>query len=95
MSAIAVLVADANAAGAPPGAMEPRALDGVVVGYGFRCPGCGEAGFLALPEYGFREAWSVVSGDRTQPSTLTLAPSILDRGCGWHGYLRNGRWEPC
>lgn len=22
--------------------------------------------------------------------TLTLTPSVLNRGCGWHGWIRNG-----
>jgi hypothetical protein len=28
---------------------------------------------------------------------LTLSPSIEDKTCseGLHGYIRNGRWEPC
>lgn len=33
--------------------------------------------------------WTVESWE-----PLTLSPSILCRGCGWHGWIRNGRWEP-
>lgn len=31
--------------------------------------------------------WAVESDD-----PLTLSPSILCRGCGDHGYVRNGKW---
>lgn len=24
----------------------------------------------------------------------TFTPSVLC-GCGWHGFVRNGKWEPC
>lgn len=37
-----------------------------------------------------RDGWQVVSKD-----PLTLEPSILRKPCGLHGYIRNGRWEPC
>lgn len=38
-----------------------------------------------------REAvrWTVESWE-----PLTLSPSLLCRGCGHHGHIRNGRWEP-
>lgn len=39
---------------------------------------------------GKRALWHVES---LEP--LTLSPSILDNSCGLHGYIRNGRWEPC
>lgn len=26
---------------------------------------------------------------------LTLSPSLLCGWCGTHGFIRNGRWEPC
>lgn len=33
--------------------------------------------------------WEVISRD-----PLTLSPSLLCN-CGNHGFIRNGRWEPC
>jgi hypothetical protein len=42
------------------------------------------------PKYGPGPKWQLVQLD-----PLTVAPSILCRGCGLHGYLRAGRWEPC
>jgi hypothetical protein len=35
-------------------------------------------------------SWLVVS---LEP--LTLSPSLLCRSCGSHGYIKNGKWEPC
>jgi hypothetical protein len=41
-----------------------------------------------LPEMaGDGARWTLVSAD-----PLTLAPSILCRGCGDHGFIREGRW---
>lgn len=34
--------------------------------------------------------WQIESVD-----PLTLSPSLLCRACGHHGFIRNGRWEPC
>jgi len=34
--------------------------------------------------------WTLVSLD-----PLHIEPSVLCRRCGWHGFIRNGRWEPC
>lgn len=34
--------------------------------------------------------WQV---DSMEP--LTLNPSLLCRVCGDHGFIRNGKWEPC
>lgn len=34
--------------------------------------------------------WTVESWD-----PLTISPSVLDKSCGLHGHIRNGRWEPC
>jgi hypothetical protein len=33
--------------------------------------------------------WDVLSLD-----PLTLSPSVLCRGCGHHGFIREGRWIP-
>lgn len=30
-----------------------------------------------------------------QLRNVTLTPSLLCRTCGHHGFVRNGKWEPC
>jgi hypothetical protein len=35
-------------------------------------------------------SWEVLSED-----PLTLSPSLACQQCGHHGFIRNGRWEPC
>lgn len=62
------------------------------------CPGCGRfggirVGFTAKPS---TPGWLLTGGDKTDPRTWTLSPSINCVGCcGWHGYLRNGVFESC
>lgn len=73
---------------------------GVVVGLVHACAGCGEhVGLDFEREREGHPQWSVVSGNPAQPETLTTSPSILHDpakgGCGWHGYLRAGVFEPC
>jgi hypothetical protein len=71
-----------------------------VTGYVAACPGCGQPLSLDFarerPEH---PQWSVTAGDPLQPESVTLSPSILHDpakgACGWHGYLRNGVFEPC
>lgn len=29
------------------------------------------------------------------PAHITLHGSVLDPECGWHGFIRDGRWVPC
>lgn len=36
------------------------------------------------------QVWTVESWD-----PLTISPSVLAKGCGLHGFIRNGRWESC
>lgn len=71
-----------------------------VTGLVHACAGCGSV--VSLDFAGARAnhpQWSVLSGDPSKPETVTLSPSILHDpakgGCGWHGYLRNGVFEPC
>ncbi len=56
------------------------------------CPGCGHFGGIGICFGEKKEhCWKLVSGDKTDPTTWTLAPSIFCKGCcGWHGYLTNG-----
>lgn len=42
------------------------------------------------PKFGPGPKWDLV-----QAEPLTVAPSILCRACGLHGFLRAGRWAPC
>lgn len=35
------------------------------------------------------EGWDVISED-----PLTLSPSVLCRSCGFHGFIRGGKWMP-
>jgi hypothetical protein len=45
---------------------------------------------------GGSRGWTVTAGDWTDPTTLSLQPSIYHpatgtpKGCGWHGYLTGG-----
>ena len=82
-----------------PGEMDPRRGLGVeVVGWGYRCPGCGQGSYL--PRNGIdgeTQGWTLLSGDPSDPATMTLSPSLrcLNRSCGWHGWLRAGELVPC
>jgi len=51
------------------------------------CPACGQMG---SPRNG--QTWQVVSGSWDDVTTLTLSPSILKDCCGWHGYLKDGKF---
>lgn len=64
----------------------------------FACPGCGQWGSVRCdhPKPTENPSWDIVSGDPSDPATLTLSPSINCIGCcGWHGYLKNGVFESC
>lgn len=54
---------------------------------------CGGCAMFDVPELAGRYAgtplWHV---EVFEP--LTLSPSLLCRGCGRHGYIRAGAWEP-
>lgn len=85
-----------------PGDLYPERMshDGNVVGYIYCCVGCGKLSGIGLAgRIGDGARWRVESGDPGRPSSLTLSPSILHDpakgGCGWHGYLREGRFSPC
>lgn len=69
-----------------------------VYGLHYKCPCCGRHGYLPLNRDRAatqQPSWDW-NGDVQNP---TLSPSILSQtsrgGCGWHGYLRSGRWETC
>lgn len=62
---------------------------GVIAGMRFVCPcGCGGKSSLRFDTvYASGWAWD---GNMDKP---TVSPSVKQLVCGWHGYLRNGRWE--
>lgn len=74
----------------PPGAFT---FEANLKGMFFVCPcGCGAEGFLPFRSEGLgRPSWEW-NGNRESP---TLAPSVRQLNCGWHGWLRSGNWEPC
>ncbi|WP_064257098.1 hypothetical protein [Rhodococcus sp. HS-D2] len=39
------------------------------------------------------QAWGYENVD--DMAHITLIGSVLDPECGWHGFIRNGQWEPC
>lgn len=75
--------------------------DAPPAGYGMRCPGCGQEAYLPLAPANPNDSpttarWNVDAGDVRTGAGVTLSPSVWHRsGCGWHGWLRNGVWEPC
>jgi hypothetical protein len=63
----------------------------------FTCPGCGRFGGIGIC-YGANvpNAWLLVEGNKNDPTTWTLSPSIRCVGCcGWHGYLTKGVFTSC
>ena len=101
------MVEDIDAPDVGPGclmALTPREHGDPPPGYILTCPGCGQQSGLALhPRDPGVPRWTVTAGDPSKAEGLTLSPSIhhrqtahpLTTGCGWHGYLREGRFVPC
>lgn len=81
-----------------PGAFKFYTMSGHVgmAGIIFRCAGCGEVSTVSFARRArpLQAPWTW-DGNRKAP---TLTPSIIHApergGCGWHGFLRAGRWEP-
>lgn len=63
----------------------------------FACPGCGRMGGITVgTEKPDPPGWKVVKGDKLEPETLTLSPSINCVGCcKWHGHLTAGVFKCC
>lgn len=70
-----------------------------VTAYGFGCPGCGARSILHIGTGPAGHTWHVTAGHAANPEGVTLRASILHDpqhgGCGWHGYLTEGRFSPC
>lgn len=70
-----------------------RSIDGKLFGFAFGCPcGCGYH-YIPVTRGAPRQAEHVWGwdGDEAKP---TLAPSICNTGCQWHGYLKGGVFTP-
>ena len=65
-----------------------RYPEGDVGGVAFDCPGCGGDCWVPVNVV---HGWSW-DGNEVEP---TLTPSLGPRCCGWHGYLKAGRFVPC
>lgn len=90
------VVDDIDAEGVEPGSVEVVGARHGTSGYAFTCPGCGSRSYLAIGPENPGPRWTVTAGDAARPETVTLSPSILERGgCGWHRYLREGAFVPC
>lgn len=64
----------------------------------FTCPGCGDFGSIRCthPKDVGGKSWDITGGSLSDPTTLTLSPSIHCKGCcGWHGHLKAGVFESC
>lgn len=77
------LVPDVDAPDTRPGDIEYRELGGVAMGFAFRCPCCGGQSWLPV---NCPDGWEW-DGNKEKP---TLSPSIANRFCSYHGYLRAG-----
>ncbi len=93
------IVEDIHADDVAPGSIEVLGSASDAGGYGYACAGCGARSFLAIGAENSQPRWIVTGGDFARPEGVTLSPSIFHTtergGCGWHGYLRAGRFEPC
>ena len=71
----------------------PRPEEGGVNEIWNNCAGCGRRCFLRIGGE-ISPKWKLESLD-----PLTLSPSVHHNealgGCGWHGYLREGKWVEC
>lgn len=61
------------------------------------CPGCGEVSGMSvavLHKPDVQPSWVITAGERADPRTWTLTPSINCVGCcGWHGFLVRGVFQ--
>lgn len=83
-----------------PGDVEPYIdEEGRLWALGICCPGCGSGSLLRLGAVASGPSWQTVAGDPRTGEGLTLSPSVHHTtglgGCGWHGWVRGGRWVPC
>ena len=74
----------------PPGYMILSQSDDGARHFVIACPRCGQ---LGAPREG--QVWKATQGSFDDVTTLSLEPSIAKSCCGWHGYLRNGKFVEC
>lgn len=62
----------------------------------YACPKCSKVREMLISFTGNTPGWELVEGDKSDPTTWTLVPSInhLDC-CDWHGHLVKGVWTKC
>lgn len=92
------VVPDVTSDDARPGDVEPLACGPAPWGLGVVCHGCGGRSLLSLDPAQPGPRWTVEAGDPRTGVGLTLSPSVHHAapvGCGWHGWVRSGTWEPC
>jgi len=65
--------------------IQRRYLDGKLAGVAWWHPGCGEDWIPIDTPLG----WKLVT-----EHPLTLSPSVRCRACGFHGWIRDGKWVP-
>lgn len=73
--------------------IERRYHEGALAGIAYEHPRpdgvpCSAAGWVPVKPHDIH-GWDLVSEE-----PLTLSPSLLCRGCGHHGFIREGRWVP-
>lgn len=62
----------------------------------FACPGCGRMGSIPATHPKNLDGWDITGGNRLEPESLTLHPSINCVGCcKWHGWLKSGVFKSC
>ena len=73
-----------------------KVKDGIL---NFACPGCGHTAHgirVGVEKPAEGPSWQITEGNPDDPTTLSLIPSILCKGCcEWHGYLTKGVFKPC
>ncbi|MCE5185111.1 MAG: hypothetical protein LLF76_03180 [Planctomycetaceae bacterium] len=78
---------------APAGAILPAYRGDQISSLMMKCPGCGQVSGLQIRPHqdpGNPNSWEM-SG---WPDEVTLTPSVHHSfGCGWHGWLKNGKWK--
>ena len=64
-------------------------LDAPLRGMNFVCRGCTQVTAVRFVGKDYEDGLYHWDGNRDKP---TITPSLIHRGCGWHGYLTCGQW---